>query len=213
MKYYVYPLILLLAGCGTLPAEVKKWGSMLETAPQNDSELMHPEWRKPALTSGTGSYSAYNTQPSQPQPRNYGSNSYHELQNFLASNGVDYEVLPGEYIMVKLNNTVKFNTGSARVLQESGSWLDLVGRYLATQPDIDVVIDGHADSTGTANFNDGLSKRRAAAVKDRLVRNQVSQTSIFTRGYGEYVPACTNKTSAGRSCNRRVEVRFIVSNN
>jgi outer membrane protein OmpA-like peptidoglycan-associated protein len=89
----------------------------------------------------------------------------------------------------------------------------MVGSYLATQPGIDVVIDGHADSTGAPNFNDSLSLKRAKAVKQQLVRNKVPMHSIFTRGYGEYVPACSNTTREGKACNRRVEVLFIVSNN
>jgi outer membrane protein OmpA-like peptidoglycan-associated protein len=55
--------------------------------------------------------------------------------------------------------------------------------------------------------------KRASAVKRQLLRNNVAMDSIFTRGYGEYVPACSNKTKAGKACNRRVEVLFIVSNN
>ena len=55
--------------------------------------------------------------------------------------------------------------------------------------------------------------KRAKAVKKQLVSNNVAMNSIYTRGYGEYVPACSNMTSAGKACNRRVEVLFIVSNN
>ena len=139
--------------------------------------------------------------------------SYSDLQSFLLKNGVDYEVLPGNHIMVKLTDTIKFNTGSSMVKPDSMYWLDMMGRYLATQPGIDIVIDGHADSTGAPTFNDSLSMKRAKAVKKQLVSNNVAMNSIYTRGYGEYVPACSNMTSAGKACNRRVEVLFIVSNN
>lgn len=115
--------------------------------------------------------------------------------------------------MVKLKDTVKFETGSSQVSSNSQQWLSMMGSYLASEPSIDIVIDGHADSTGVANFNDRLSMNRAKAVKNTLVKNNVAMDSIFTRGYGEYVPACTNQTKVGKACNRRVEVLFIVSNN
>ncbi|GAK84015.1 protein F-related protein [Vibrio ponticus] len=87
----------------------------------------------------------------------------------------------------------------------------MIGRYIASQPGIDIVIDGHADNTGAASFNDKLSVKRADAVKQQLVRNHVNQQSIFTRGYGETEPACTNSTVSGKACNRRAELRFILS--
>lgn len=177
---------------------------MLDTAPRTDFDVRYPEWGAPTNISPSDVKGPMGQQRTQ---------SYSNLQNFLLSNGVDYELLPGNHVMVKLTDTIKFNTGSSLVSSDSQYWLDMMASYLATQPGIDIVIDGHADSTGAPTFNDSLSMRRAKAVKQQLVRNNVAMDSIFTRGFGEYVPACTNKTTAGKACNRRVEVRFIVSNN
>ncbi|WP_047044512.1 OmpA family protein [Vibrio mexicanus] len=205
MKYILLALASLLVGCGTLPPDsMLLGGDMLDTAPKSSQELRHPEWGNattPARASVKGSMGQSRT------------NSYHSLQSFLVKNGVDYEVLPGNHVMVKLKDTIKFNTGSANVAPESSYWLDMMGRYLASEPGIDIVIDGHTDNTGGQKLNDNLSIKRAQAVKQTLVSNNVSMNAIFTRGYGEYVPACTNKTTAGKACNRRVEVLFIVSNN
>jgi len=205
MKRLVLPFILTLAGCSNMADEIAMLGNdMLDTAPRSDFDVRYPEWGTPTNISPSGVRGPMGQQRTQ---------SYHNLQSFLTSNGVDYELLPGNHVMVKLTDTIKFNTGSSNVSPDSQYWLDMMGSYLATQPGIDIVIDGHADSTGAPTFNDGLSMKRASAVKRQLLRNNVAMDSIFTRGYGEYVPACSNKTKAGKACNRRVEVLFIVSNN
>ena len=205
MKRFAVVMILLsVSGCANMASKIATLGEdMLDTAPQTDFEVRYPEW---GVAPETRSLDAGN-RFSQKRPQ-----SYADLQSFLRKNGIDYELLPGDHTMVKLKDTIKFQTGSASVSSNSRYWLDIVGSYLATQPGIDIVIDGHADNTGAPSLNDKLSIQRASEVKKQLVRNQVSMGSIYTRGYGEYVPACSNKTSVGKACNRRVEVRFIVTN-
>ena len=206
MKRFAVVMILLsVSGCANMAGKIATLGEdMLDTAPQTDFEVRYPEWGVVPETSRLDTGSRF----SQKRPQ-----SYSDLQSFLRKNGIDYELLPGDHTMVKLKDTIKFHTGSASVSSNSRYWLDIMGSYLATQPGIDIVIDGHSDNTGAPSFNDKLSIQRASEVKKQLVRNQVSMGSIYTRGYGEYVPACSNKTSVGKACNRRVEVRFIVSNN
>lgn len=204
MKYLALPLLMLLTGCGSLVTDRMFSDNLLNEAPKGDFDVLYPEWGNAPKLASTG------VQGPMGQQR---TGSYDSLQNFLLRNGVDYEVLPGNHIMVKLKDTVKFETGSSQVSSNSQQWLSMMGSYLASEPSIDIVIDGHADSTGVANFNDRLSMNRAKAVKNTLVKNNVAMDSIFTRGYGEYVPACTNQTKVGKACNRRVEVLFIVSNN
>ena len=206
MKRFAVVMILLsVSGCTNMAGKIASLGDdMLDTAPQTDFEVRYPEWGVAPETKRSNTENRF----SQKHPQ-----SYKNLQSFLRENGIDYELLPGDHTMVKLKDSIKFQTGSASVSSSSRYWLDIVGRYLATQPGIDIVIDGHADNTGAPSFNDKLSIQRAGEVKKQLVRSQVAMGSIYTRGYGEYVPACTNKTSVGKACNRRVEVRFIVSNN
>lgn len=169
MKYLALPLILLLSACSSTNNLSSSYfmKDMLDTAPKSDADVRHPEWGYPSkrLTTGVQSPAMYRTPsmdhtPTQARPNaapaSRGVNS-DSLQNFLLQNGVDYEVLPGNHIMVKLKNTVRFDTGSSTVKSESRHWLDIIGRYLSSQPDVNVVIDGHSDSTGTTAFNDGLS--------------------------------------------------------
>ncbi|CAH0536564.1 OmpA family protein [Vibrio marisflavi] len=206
MKFLTIAAIaLLVTGCSLKPPfDIYGESNLLDVAPKNYSDVKYPTWGNNDQTITAGVKGPFG------QTR---TDSYDSLEHFLLQNGIDYEVLPGNYIMVKLKDTIKFKTGSSVVSRDSSMWLDKMGNYLATEPGIDVVISGHADNTGPVKFNDGLSIRRAKAVKQKLINHRVSQDAIYTRGYGEFVPACTNETRWGKACNRRVEVMFIVSNN
>jgi OOP family OmpA-OmpF porin len=75
--------------------------------------------------------------------------------------------------------------------------------------DVEMVIaTGHTDSVGTDAYNQKLSERRAAAVKDYLVSKGIPAAKVTTIGKGESQPVATNKTAGGRQKNRRVDIEF-----
>jgi OOP family OmpA-OmpF porin len=67
--------------------------------------------------------------------------------------------------------------------------------------------EGHTDSIGTEKYNQGLSERRARATQDYVVKKGVDPAKVTTRGFGETKPIADNKTTEGRTKNRRVEVK------
>jgi len=70
-----------------------------------------------------------------------------------------------------------------------------------------VRLEGHTDSKGAAEYNQKLSERRAASVRQWLVeREQISAERMTTQGFGKTKPVASNDTDAGRQKNRRVEV-------
>ena len=71
-----------------------------------------------------------------------------------------------------------------------------------------VIATGHTDSIGTDAYNQKLSERRAAAVKEYLVSKGIAASKITTIGKGESQPVATNKTAEGRQKNRRVDIEF-----
>jgi OOP family OmpA-OmpF porin len=71
-----------------------------------------------------------------------------------------------------------------------------------------VIATGHTDSVGSDAYNQRLSERRAAAVKDYLVSKGIAAAKVTTIGKGESQPVATNKTSEGRQKNRRVDIEF-----
>ncbi|MCJ2377056.1 OmpA family protein [Vibrio sp. ZSDZ34] len=194
-------VVLALAGCSSNSSvSTGVFGSMLETAPRSESDVLYPEWGDTVSDTARveGPHGQYRTR------------SYDSLESYLLANGLDYELLPGDYVMIRLKHKIHFNTASSKVSSQSAQWLSQLGYFLSKQEGIDVVIGGHTDNTGNVKLNDSLSEKRAKRVKQALVQTQVPSQTIYTRGYGEWVPACTNKTHFGKACNRRVELMLIV---
>jgi OOP family OmpA-OmpF porin len=84
---------------------------------------------------------------------------------------------------------------------------DAMGKIRGTDLEM-VIATGHTDSVGTDAYNQKLSERRAAAVKDYLVSKGIPAAKITTIGKGESQPVATNKTAEGRQKNRRVDIEF-----
>ena len=72
-----------------------------------------------------------------------------------------------------------------------------------------VVAVGHTDAIGSDAYNQKLSERRAMAVKDFLLTQNLPADRIYTEGKGEKQPEASNKTKEGRAKNRRVEVEVV----
>jgi outer membrane protein OmpA-like peptidoglycan-associated protein len=104
---------------------------------------------------------------------------------------------------------VSFGLNSADLTAGARSELDRVADSLAGWPDLRVEIGGHTDSTGSDEYNERLSERRAESVRDYLVSRGVEADRLATRGYGESEPIADNGTSDGRAMNRRVELKRL----
>jgi outer membrane protein OmpA-like peptidoglycan-associated protein len=106
---------------------------------------------------------------------------------------------------------VNFAFGSSALLPAAEPVLMEVGRVLSARPGDRMELVGHTDSVGTDEYNQQLSLRRAQAVRDFLVRNfpGLDANRFDARGLGESQPVADNTSNAGRSQNRRVEIRLV----
>ena len=86
--------------------------------------------------------------------------------------------------------------------------MDEVVKYMKENPEIELAIDGHTDNAGSDAANQKLSDNRAASVKAYIVGKGIDESRITSTGYGETKPIADNKTAAGRTKNRRVEMRL-----
>jgi len=102
---------------------------------------------------------------------------------------------------------VTFEFDSARLTSQAKARLDQDLQILMRHSDLEVEIAGHTDSIGPADYNEGLSLRRAAAVRNYLVEKGANEDNLTVKGYGESDPVASNDTEAGRAQNRRVEFR------
>lgn len=107
----------------------------------------------------------------------------------------------------QLQGPVYFNLGSSRITATYSRKLNAAAKVLNENNTVNISVEGHADNTGEAKFNQKLSEQRAAAVKKYLVRKGVNADRITTIGYGDKQPAADNNTNAGRAKNRRVELK------
>ena len=110
--------------------------------------------------------------------------------------------------VIRLNLGVHFAFDSAKVNDAAKKEIDKVTDYLNTTDNYKVLLEGHTDSTGNANYNQKLSERRANSVKNVLVNQGLEADRITTVGYGETQPVATNATKEGRAQNRRVDAKF-----
>lgn len=111
---------------------------------------------------------------------------------------------PAEAVRVELD--VKFDFDKAQVKQESYGDIKALADFMKQYPQTSTVVEGHTDSVGSDAYNQGLSERRANAVRDVLVNQYgVESGRVQAVGYGESRPVADNATAEGRAINRRVE--------
>jgi len=102
---------------------------------------------------------------------------------------------------------IYFDTDKAVIRPESRPTLEQIAKLLAGQPQLNVFIVGHTDSQGTFDYNLDLSRRRAEAIAQELVKSyRIAQPRLRTAGVGLLAPIGSNASEAGRALNRRVEL-------
>ncbi|MEE9492758.1 MAG: OmpA family protein [Gammaproteobacteria bacterium] len=109
------------------------------------------------------------------------------------------------------SQTIRFNTDKAGVSQQSHQLLDSLANIASSCPDTHIEIAGYTDSKGSESYNQKLSQKRAEAVLEYLIGQNVRADRLIAIGYGEEQPVADNSTEAGRAQNRRIE--FTVKGN
>jgi len=104
---------------------------------------------------------------------------------------------------------IQFDTGKDFVKSTYFSSLDGLVNLMKQYPDWKVSLKGYTDSTGSVAGNLKLSKERANAVKDYMVKKGASAGNINAEGFGVADPIANNNTAAGRAQNRRVDVELL----
>ena len=121
-------------------------------------------------------------------------------------------VVPTPAVMQTLNDyakTILFDTGKSTIKSQSETVLQNITAILKEYPNSQFSLEGHTDSTGSKSLNQSLSEKRAKAVHDYLVSNGIDDERLHDVGFGEDKPIESNNTRAGRTANRRVEVKLV----
>lgn len=131
-----------------------------------------------------------------------------ELRRILEGSGVSVTRM-GDTIVLNMPGNITFDTDSAQIKFSFFDVLDSVGLVLEKFNESDIRVSGHTDSTGSREYNQGLSERRASSVTLYLQQRGVDPRRIYSVGYGEDRPIANNASSSGRSQNRRVEIEIL----
>jgi len=141
---------------------------------------------------------------------NYMDRQQQEMERVLAEerrrHEVEIERLKDDTLKLNLSSEVSFDYDSAALKPAFYPTLDKLAGVIRKYDRTAVHIVGHTDSTGSADYNQGLSERRARSVESYLVARDTPFERIRTYGLGETEPRATNETEAGRQLNRRVEI-------
>lgn len=131
-----------------------------------------------------------------------------ELRAELASTGVQV-VESDDSIRLIMPGNITFKTDSADINSSFYPVLNSVAKVLNKYSNSTVMVSGHTDSTGSANYNLNLSRERAQSVASYLQGQGVKASRFEVLGLGSSNPIASNDTAAGRAQNRRVEIKII----
>jgi outer membrane protein OmpA-like peptidoglycan-associated protein len=101
---------------------------------------------------------------------------------------------------------VNFDFDKSDIRPDAVPILEEAAKTLKDESQLTVSVDGYTDSIGTEEYNQGLSERRADAVKAYLEKLGVAGSRLTAKGFGESNPVASNDTAEGRAQNRRVEL-------
>jgi outer membrane protein OmpA-like peptidoglycan-associated protein len=128
------------------------------------------------------------------------------MERATAGTGVDVTQTADNQLKLNIPSDISFDINSAVIKPNLRPILDQFAQGLANQPNTEIRIVGHTDSTGSDAINNPLSVNRAASARNYLVSRGVSGQRIQIDGRGSYEPIADNTTEAGRAKNRRIEM-------
>ncbi len=131
-----------------------------------------------------------------------------ELRKRLENTGVSVTRV-GNDLVLNMPSNVTFDTNQASLNANFNEVLNSVALVLNEYDKTAIEIAGHTDSTGSNNYNQRLSERRATSVASYLETQNIERLRMDVIGFGETRPVADNQTENGRQSNRRVELTLI----
>ena len=131
-----------------------------------------------------------------------------KLRQKLQSTGVSV-TRDGDNIILNMPGNLTFDVDSSDINSEFYAVLDSVTLVIDEFDKTLVEVMGHTDSTGSNDYNQALSERRANSVSKYFLSRDIQPLRLATYGYGEKYPVASNDDVDGRSLNRRVEIALV----
>lgn len=131
-----------------------------------------------------------------------------KLREELQGTGVSV-AREGDNIRLVMPSNITFPSDGYRLREDFYPVLKSVGIVLAKYNDTTLRVTGHTDSTGSDQYNQELSEKRARAVASNLETHEVAPFRLYVEGAGETEPVADNNTTSGKAANRRVELYIL----
>lgn len=128
------------------------------------------------------------------------------MERATVGTGVAVTQTADNQLKLEIPNDISFDTNRSAIKPELQPILTQFASGLNNQPNTEILIVGHADSTGSDAINNPLSADRAASARDYLAARGVDSRRIRVEGRGSRQPVADNNTDAGRAKNRRIEI-------
>lgn len=139
---------------------------------------------------------------------NYMDKQEADFQQALGGSEAAQVTREGDLLAITLKGDMTFDTNSTVVRPGLYNEIDRIAQVMVQYPETQIVVQGHTDSSGSDEYNQRLSERRAETVKNLILQRGVDSSRITSMGYGESMPVASNNTPEGRQMNRRVEIRI-----
>jgi outer membrane protein OmpA-like peptidoglycan-associated protein len=139
---------------------------------------------------------------------NYMDRQAEEIQRDIAGAKVERV---GEGIKITFPSGILFAVNSSDLQPGAQENVGKLAAILNKYPDTNILVEGHTDSTGSTEYNQSLSDRRASSVANYAKSMNVKGDRFTTVGYGESQPVVSNSTAEGRQANRRVEIAIFAN--
>ncbi|UJF16828.1 OmpA family protein [Vibrio sp. SS-MA-C1-2] len=137
-------------------------------------------------------------------------NQEQEFRQHLLNTGVQVKRVGDNQLVLILAKGIGFSTGSFYPQVAIYPTLDSIVEVLNKYPESNIIVNGYTDSVGSAESNQILSEKRAESIKNYFIGQGLAANRAVSRGFGERNPICTNDTTEGRTCNRRVEITITT---
>jgi outer membrane protein OmpA-like peptidoglycan-associated protein len=128
------------------------------------------------------------------------------MEQATAGTGVGVTQTADNQLKLNIPSDISFDTGRSDIKSNLRPVLDQFAQGLSDQPNTELRIVGHTDSTGSDSINNPLSVNRASSARDYLVSRGVDAHRIQIDGRGSREPIADNNSDAGRAANRRIEI-------
>lgn len=135
--------------------------------------------------------------------------NYRDTITNITNDTLMIELEPIKSNTVIVLNNLFFDTDKTIIKNTSAESLEEMYRLLVENPTIKIIIIGHTDSVGDDDYNLRLSRGRAKAVYNEMIKRGIGPDRLKWTGKGEREPIDTNATEEGRANNRRVEVKIL----